>query len=200
MRKAVIVLLAALLFAFAGTAWAQSETGQITGTITDATGAVVSDAKVTAKAASTGLARETTTNSAGIYTIASLRPGAYEVTVEATGFKKFARRVEVAVGSNNEVSAQLEVGVRTETVEVLGFAEAVAVDTEDQTLSQVITSEQLNTLPTDPTRNPYALVATAGNVTEDCNSSRGAALATVSTCGYAINGLRAAETVGYQYR
>jgi hypothetical protein len=49
-------------------------------------------------------------------------------------------------------------------------------------------------------RNPYALVATAGNVTEDCNSSRGAALATVSTCGYAINGLRAAETVGYQYR
>jgi outer membrane receptor protein involved in Fe transport len=192
MRKAVIVLLAALLFAFAGTAWAQSETGQITGTITDATGAVVSDAKVTAKAASTGLTRETTTNSAGIYTIASLRPDAYEVTVEATGFKKLARRVEVAVGSNNEVSAQLEVGVRTETVEVLGFAEAVAVNTEDQTLSQVITSEQLNSLPTDPTRNPYALVATAGNVTEDCNSTRGAA--PTGGCGYSINGLRSAST------
>jgi Carboxypeptidase regulatory-like domain len=91
MRKAVTVLLASLLFAFAGTAWAQSETGQITGTISDATGAVVSDAKVTAKTASAALTRETTANSAGIYTIASLRPDTYEVTVEATGFKKLAR-------------------------------------------------------------------------------------------------------------
>jgi len=170
----------------------QTETGQITGTISDATGAILVGAKVAAKSAGTGVTRETTTNSVGIYTIPGLRPDTYDVTVEATGFKKLVRRVEVAVGSNNEISAQLEIGTTTQTVEVSGSAEAIIVNTEDQTLSQVITSEQLNSLPTDPTRNPYALVATAGNVTEDCNSTRGAA--PTNGCGYAINGLRSAST------
>ncbi|HET8923368.1 MAG TPA: carboxypeptidase regulatory-like domain-containing protein [Candidatus Acidoferrum sp.] len=192
MRNVVVLFFAALLLVFTGMAWAQTETGQITGTITDASGGVVSGAKVTAKSVSTGATRETTTNSAGIYTIASLRADSYEVTVEATGFRKLTERVQVAVGSTNEISAKLEVGIASQVVEVVASAEAITVHTEDQTLSQVITSEQLNNLPTDPTRNPYALVATAGNVTEDCNSTRGAA--PTGGCGYAINGLRSAST------
>jgi len=187
-----LVSLACILFLLSSGAFAQTETGQITGTVTDATGAVVVGASVAAKSVSTGVTRETSTNSAGIYTISSLRPDTYEVSVEATGFKKLVRRVQVAVGSNNEIPAQLEIGTASQTVEVSGSGEVVTVDTEDQTLSQVITSEQLNSLPTDPTRNPYALVATAGNVTEDCNSTRGASSA--NGCGYAINGLRSAST------
>src|SRR5712671_4839211 len=187
-----LVSLACILFLLSSGAFAQTETGQITGTVTDATGAVVVGASVAAKSVSTGVTRETSTNSAGIYTISSLRPDTYEVSVEATGFKKLVRRVQVAVGSNNEIPAQLEIGTASQTVEVSGSGEVVTVDTEDQTLSQVITAEQLNSLPTDPTRNPYALVATAGNVTEDCNSTRGASSA--NGCGYAINGLRSAST------
>jgi carboxypeptidase family protein/TonB-dependent receptor-like protein len=187
-----IVSLSFVLFLVPMLALGQTETGQITGTISDATGAIVVGAKVAAKSVSTDATRETTTNGSGNYTISGLKPDTYEVTVEATGFKKLVRRVQVAVGSNNDLSAQLEIGSAAETVEVSGTSEAVTVNTENQTLSEVITSEQLNSLPTDPTRNPYALVATAGNVTEDCNSTRGAA--TTGGCGYAINGLRSAST------
>ena len=186
-----LILPSCVMFLFCTLAIAQTEVGQITGTITDATGAVIANAKVAAKSVSTDLTRETTTNSAGIYTIPGLRPGTYEVNIEAPGFKKLVRHVEVTVGSNIEMSAQLEVGVQTQIVEVTGSTAAV-VNTENQTLSSVISSEQLNSLPTDPTRNPYALVATAGNVTEDCNSTRGAA--PTNGCGYAIDGLRSAST------
>jgi len=189
-----LILPSCVMFLFCTWAIAQTETGQITGTITDASGAVIANAKVAARSVSTDLTRETTTNSAGFYTIPGLKPGTYEVNIEAPGFKKLVRHMEVTVGSNMEMSAQLEVGVQTQIVEVSGSTAAVVVNTENATLSNVISSEQLNSLPTDPTRNPYALVGTAPNVTEDCNSSRGAALSTVASCGYAINGLRASST------
>jgi hypothetical protein len=166
---------------------AQTETGQISGTVNDASGAVVSGAKVTVKSINTGFTREATTNSSGLYTIPSLKPDTYDVTVEATGFQKYNRRVEVAVGSQNEVSAQLTVGAAVTTVEVSAQGEAVAINTETQTLSQIVTSENLNSLPTDQNRNAYALVGSAGNVSEDNNApSRGA--------GFSINGQRSSST------
>ena len=85
----------------------------------------------------------------------------------------------------NDVSAKLAVTGASTTVEVTGSAEVAAVNTENQTLSQTINSEADFDLPT-LTRNPYDLVATSGNVTEDSNSGRGA--------GYAINGARSADT------
>jgi len=185
MRKIAVLFFAAVLIVFAGTVWAQTETGQIAGTVTDATGGVVANAKVVVKSVNTGLTRETTTNSSGLYTSPSLKPDTYDVTIQVAGFKTFTQRVEVSVGSKVEVSAQLTVGAQVETVEVTG-APVNAVNTENQTLSSVITEQQINELPTSPTRNPYSLVATSGNVTEDTNSGRGA--------GFAINGMRSAST------
>ena len=94
--------------------------------------------------------------------------------------------MQVSVGSRSEVSVQLTVGTQAELVEVTGFAEANTVNTESQTLSATITEREINELPTSPTRNPYALVAISGNVTEDNNSNRGA--------GFSINGQRSAST------
>ena len=185
-------MLSCVLLLVSALALGQTESGQITGTVTDATGAVVVGAKVVAKSVTTGLTRDTTTNSSGVYAIPSIKADTYEVTVEASGFRKWSQRVAVAVGSTNQISPQLEIGSASQTIEVTGTAEAVAINTENQTLSQVITSEQLTNLPTDPTRNPYALVATASNVTEDCTSQRGAA--PTGGCGFAINGLRSAST------
>ena len=85
----------------------------------------------------------------------------------------------------NDVSAQLNVTGSSTTVEVTASGETAAVNTETQTLSQVITAQQIADLPT-LTRNPYDLVATAGNVAEDTNSMRGA--------GFAINGQRSSDT------
>lgn len=153
MRKIAVLFFAAVLIVFAGTVWAQTETGQIAGTVTDATGGVVANAKVVVKSVNTGLTRETTTNSSGLYTSPSLKPDTYDVTIQVAGFKTFTQRVEVSVGSKVEVSAQLTVGAQVETVEVTG-APVNAVNTENQTLSSVITEQQINELPTSPTRNP----------------------------------------------
>ena len=163
----------------------QAETGQITGTVTDPSGAIVAGAKVTATDVNTSASRTATTNGAGSYTITNLQPSTYDVNVEGSGFAKFTRRVEVTVGSKNEVSAQMSVTGGGTTVEVTAEGGAAQVNTESQTLSNVVTGKQITELPT-LTRNPYDLVATSGNVSDADMDNRGA--------GYAINGQRSAST------
>jgi outer membrane receptor protein involved in Fe transport len=188
MSLVIITSLFVLIFLTCNVApvYGQTDTGRISGTITDSTGAVVTGAKVAAKSANTGTSRETTTNSAGIYTIPSLKPDTYDVSVEAAGFASLTQRVEVTVGAETAMSAQLEVGKATTVVEVTASEGPGSVNTENSTLSEVVTSQQIDLLPTSPTRDPYALVATSGNVAEDNNSIRGA--------GFAINGMRSAST------
>ncbi len=180
-----MISLIAILVLFSVGAFGQAETGSINGVVTDKSGAVVVGATVTATSADTGFVRSATTKSAGEYAITNLPPQTYDVTIEAPGFVKSAQRVKVGVGSQNDVSAKLGVIGASTTIEVTGSAEAATVNTENQTLSQVITSKQVVELPT-LTRNPYDLVATSGNVSEDNNSQRGA--------GYAINGQRSSDT------
>lgn len=175
----VLLLSASLTFG-------QLDTGQISGTITDSTGAVVVGAKVVAKSTTTGTIREATTNSAGIYTMPGLKPDSYEVSVAAPGFEKIVRHVSLNVSASLEVSAQMKIGNASTVVEVLGTTDSNSVNTENATLSETITATQLNALPTSPTRDPYALVGTAGNVAEDTQSDRGA--------GFAVNGMRSAST------
>src|SRR5215831_5824266 len=163
----------------------QAETGTISGTITDKSGAVVPGATVTVTSSNTGFTRSTTTGGSGAYAIPSLKPDTYTITVEQAGFQKYSRQVILDVGARVDISAQLAVTGASTTVEVTGSAETAAVNTENQTLSQVVTAQQITDLPT-LTRNPYDLVATAGNVNEDMQSGRGA--------GVAINGQRSADT------
>jgi len=177
-------LAAIMLVLISAGAFAQTETGQISGTVTDSTGALVSGAKVTIKSVNTGFTREAVTNASGLYTIPSLRPDTYGVSIEAKGFQNYARRVEVAVGSLNEVSAQLVVGAASTTVEVSALNESVTVNTESQTLSQIVTADDLKNLPTDPNRNLYALVGTSANVSVDMNSGRGTGFDQRSTVGF----------------
>src|SRR5664280_788120 len=177
-----LISLLAILALFSVWAFGQAESGAIDGTVTDKTGAVVVGAKVTATSIDTGLVRTTTTKSAGEYTITNLPPKTYDVTIEAPGFQKYTQRVKVGVGSMNDVSAKLAVTGASTTVEVTGSAEVAVVNTESQTLSEVVNSKQLEGMPT-LTRNPYDLVGISGNVVADpTGSGRGA--------GFNINGQR----------
>src|ERR1700754_3652588 len=72
--------------------------GDLTGTVTDPSGAVVSGATVTLKSNGTGATRNTTTNSNGAYRFSLLQPGAYTVSVSASGFSKAESTTTVAVG------------------------------------------------------------------------------------------------------
>jgi outer membrane receptor protein involved in Fe transport len=178
-------LLFALLGVIAFNAFPQAETGQIVGTIADPSGAFVPNAKVTVTAVTTGTVRTQSTNSAGNFTFSNLQPQDYDITAEAPGFSTLKQRTTVTVGMKMGLDLKLEVGKSETVVEVKETAGTVSVNTETQTISQTLTTEQLNELPT-LTRNPYLLVATAGNVSEDDPSARGA--------GVTINGLRSAST------
>ena len=184
-KIARLISLTGALFLFTIWAFGQAETGVITGTVTDSSNAVVPGATVTVVSTATGLTRSVTTASAGEYSITNLPPATYTLTIEHSGFQKYSRQVQVAVASRNEVSAQLAVTGASTTVEVSASGETAAVNTETQTLSQVVTAQQITDLPT-LTRDPYDLVATSGNVSEDMQSGRGA--------GFAINGQRSADT------
>lgn len=176
------VVLALSLYVFG-----QRDTGTITGTVTDPSGAVVSGAKVTAKSVGTGAVRSATTNSAGAYTMAGLPPAQYEVTVESPNFAKSTQRVTVTVGSTNEISAKLAVAGQGTTVEVIGTGGGTQVETQSSELSQIVSGTSVTQLPS-LTRNPYDFVATAGNVAEDPSPAmRGAG-------GMTLNGQRSAST------
>jgi outer membrane receptor protein involved in Fe transport len=162
---------------------AQTETGQITGTIQDPTGAVVPNATLSAQNVATGAQRSTTTNSTGLFVLPNLTPGTWDVTISAGGFATQRVRSVVEVGAKITMDRRLEVGTASTTVEVA--AGAVQVNTESQTLSATINSQQVTELPS-LTRNPYDFVATVPNVASDTNSGRGV--------GYAINGMRSAST------
>lgn len=162
---------------------AQTETGQITGTIQDATGAVVPNATITAKNVANGAQRSTTTNSTGLFVLPNLPPGTWDVTIGAAGFANQKVRTTVDVGAKVAMDRKLEVGTASTTVDVAEGA--VQVNTESQTLSSTITTQQVTELPS-LTRNPYDFVATMPNVASDTGSNRGV--------GYAINGMRSAST------
>ncbi|HTX37734.1 MAG TPA: TonB-dependent receptor [Bryobacteraceae bacterium] len=177
----VVILLAAALLV-----WGQAETGQIVGSVKDPSGASVPKATVTVKSATTGSVRTEATDANGNFTFANLRPDDYDVTVDAQGFMSLKRRVTVAVGAKVGLDLTIQVGSVATTVEVSESANAaITVNTETQTLSQVLNTTSLTELPTI-TRNPYDLVMTAGTVSEDDPSGRGV--------GVSINGLRSAGT------
>ena len=126
--------------------FAQSDRGTITGTVTDFSGAVVPHASVVAVNSENGTEFPVATTDTGNYTIASLRPGTYNVTAEAAGFKKTTRTgILVAVATNVRVDVTLEVGSATESLTVT--AEAPLLQTEDATQTHTLTGKQVGDLP-----------------------------------------------------
>jgi hypothetical protein len=180
-----LALVFALLSFGAFKAFPQAETGQIIGTVTDPSGAFIPGAKVTVRSIATGTERSQASGDSGSFTFPNLQPDVYEVSVTAPGFNTLREQATVTVGTKIGLDLKLEVGKAETVVEVTGVSAAISVNTESQTIAQVLSTQQLLELPT-LTRNPYALVVTSGNVSEDDPSGRGA--------GVAMNGLRSAST------
>src|SRR5213592_4154375 len=90
---------------------AQGDRGEITGTVMDATGAVVPGAQITATQTSTNVSYKTTTSTAGGFTVPSLPVGGYQLRVEAPGFKThITANVVLTPGSTVRVDVKLEIG------------------------------------------------------------------------------------------
>jgi hypothetical protein len=145
MRAIRLVLASVLLAAGANIVFAQ-DTGSISGTVRDNTGAIIPDASVTITNNTEGIDRKTTTNGDGDYLVAGLPRGNYTVTVKSTGFKTFeAKDIVVRVTQKVRVDALMSVGEITTAVEVLGGS-VDQVQTETSELAGTVTSKQISQL------------------------------------------------------
>ena len=124
---------------FGATARAQYEDGSLTGTIHDATGAVVANAAVTVTNVNTDIAMKVMTNGSGDYEVPSLRVGIYSIKAEAQGFTPAeATNISIAVGGRARIDLTLKVGqASTTTVEVSDVA--LQLETESSQRGQNIT-------------------------------------------------------------
>lgn len=138
MRAIVLLLLCPVLLA------AQVTSSTLSGTVADAGGAVVPNAKVTLRGEGNGFVRSVATNSDGLFSFPDLTPATFTLTIEAAGFKLY-RQTGLEVSSNEQRSVgqiKLDVGQVTESVTV--NAEAVAVDLSSGERAGTLTGEQLD--------------------------------------------------------
>src|SRR5437588_2903705 len=109
-----------------------TNSGDIRGTVIDASGAVVPDVKISILNIDTGVMTELATNGAGLYDAVSLVPGQYQITFSKPGFDKLVRGpVTLSVGIIT-VDAQLKIGVATQVVEVSAEATLLKTETGEQ--------------------------------------------------------------------
>ena len=107
----------AILVLFTTSGWAQALFGTLSGTVTDPSGAVVANAKITLRNADSGDTRDSVTDNQGYYSFASVPVGTYVVSVEAPGFQGFrVTGVALGGGETRSVNATLTVGNTTITV------------------------------------------------------------------------------------
>jgi hypothetical protein len=146
-------------------AYAQADLGSVTGVVTDASGAVIPSAKVAITNPDTGAVRVAQTNGQGEFAITQLLPATYTLTVTAQGFAPAKKTVSVTVGSENSTTVKMAVagGVTQVIVAADDFA---GVQLEKPEVSAVIETNRILALPTLD-RDPYNLVAGAGNLTAD---------------------------------
>src|SRR3954451_27591 len=142
----ILTFSVAVLLSSAGPLKAQQVFGRIFGTITDATGGAVPNAKGTITDQNKGTQFDTTSNESGNYDKGQLIPGSYTVTFEASGFNKAsAKDITVQVDNAARVDTALQTGNVSETVEVTAAAPTLQADRAD--VSTTFSSNQLMNLP-----------------------------------------------------
>ena len=154
------VIWLALFAAFAATSFAQ--TGQLTGTITDSTGAVVPGAQVTLINVATGISMEAASTEAGLYTFPLLQSGTYELGVRSEGFKPVTQGgIVMETSIVRTVDVQLELGDVTEVITV--EAAVPLLQSETSTVGQLIERATVMNMPVE-SRRAASLVRLTGTV------------------------------------
>jgi hypothetical protein len=146
-----------------GTAWAQTPTAKVTGTVRDPSGAVISGVTVSIANVETGARAQSTANESGIYSISFLNPGRYELTAESQGFKRHLRQnVLLETGQVATIDITLEIGEVAETINVT--AATPLLQAETSSVSQFIENKTVINMPL-ASRRAASLARLSGNVT-----------------------------------
>jgi len=159
------------VFLFALLASAQGTDAVVTGTVLDPTGAAMPDTAVTALNTDTGVSKTVMSNSSGVYEFPTLPPGAYTLSADKAGFKKYVLAgLALRTGDHVEQNLKLEVGATTESVQVTATPEGVQYLTASQ--GGLVNSARIQDLPVN-SRNAMDFVATqAGVVGTNFNGAR----------------------------
>jgi len=154
--RAAVFMLAALCIGWLAPLWAQVITATLSGTVSDSSGSVVPDAKVTVKNLGTGLTREVTCGADGQYVVPFLPVGTYSLRVEHAGFKTFVQEpIELTVNQIATVNAVLALGQTSESVTVAADANILTTDTAQ--IGDVVDTKRIVELPLNG-RNVLQLV------------------------------------------
>ena len=144
LRYASVVV--ALLLAVAATAAAQQTTGTLTGRVVDEQNAALPGATVTARNTETGFSRTATTDGEGIYRLAALPVGVYDVVAEMSGFASLDRKgIVVSVGQTLSIDIQMKVAAIQETVTV--SAESPLLEASSSSVGGVVDVKRIENLP-----------------------------------------------------
>ncbi|MFL6285191.1 MAG: carboxypeptidase regulatory-like domain-containing protein [Pyrinomonadaceae bacterium] len=160
-------------------AYAQSDRGSITGTVTDPTGAVVPNAKITATSLDTAEVREVTSSGEGSYTLPELRAGRWRVSVEAQGFKSVTvEDYKVAVQVTHSLDFKLEIGAVADVVTVTA-EQQFAIQTDTPVRQTNVNERQVKELPLQVSsefsgRTPLSFIFLDSNVTSGAGSGTNA--------------------------
>ncbi|MCC6858906.1 MAG: carboxypeptidase regulatory-like domain-containing protein [Bryobacterales bacterium] len=170
MRKRMHVYTACCLFLLLASAvMAQNVTGTIVGTVTDATGAVVTNSSITVIDEQTNIETKAAASATGEYVVANLPPGTYTVRAELSGFKpSVTRGVRLLANRSSRVDIILEPGAVTQTVEVQ--ASAPVVNSESATIGNVLEANVITTIPLNG-RTLDRLIRISAGVTSDSASN-----------------------------
>src|SRR5262245_29572021 len=142
--------------------------GSIVGTVKDANGAVIANAKVTATEAGKGFSRTAQTDESGYYVLGSLRPTVYNLSVEASGFHTYDQKgVTLLADQTLTANVQMQVGAVSESVSITTGGELV--DTTTPTLKQVIEQRSISELPLNGRNAAELSLLVAGTVSYPTN-------------------------------
>jgi hypothetical protein len=171
-----------------------TDLGTIRGVVTDSSGAVIPGATVTVTDALTNTARETRTNSQGIYEMFGLKPGTYRVAITAAGMSKKEIR-EVVLNGSDTVSADAVLKISAAQESVVVSMEAPAINTENQTISTTISNQEIIDLPRD-SRDVYSFLYLNPNITQGVSDGEFKFLGFQSYgANFTIDGQRSTNTI-----
>lgn len=184
--KVIILLLssiALLAFGFQDAAAQTSTTGDLTGVVTDPTGAVVPNVEVRLKDLQKGETYETKTNDAGVYRFSLLSSGSYEVDIDASGFQPIGRTTTVNIGQIT--SLEMKLALKSTTERVVVVEQAPLVETQSGDLAATLDERTIQNMPNQGNDMSYPLEMTPG-VTENTLGGYG---------NYSVNGMSATSNL-----
>jgi hypothetical protein len=186
----LLAIAVSLLFAMSAMAQSQATAADLSGTVTDPNGAVVAGAAVTARGMGTGVVRQATSNSEGHYTFVGLPPGEYEVSAEATSFKKVViSGVRLTVGQTADLTIKMEIGGANAVVNV-SADDVQLVEPTKTTVSNTIDQTRIENLPINE-RSATGFALTISTVGRD----NGRPVGPAPTSGLNIGGQRGRSTL-----